>query len=60
LVHFQSAGLAQFSRVPKDRERFVEVLKDTDIPQKALELVVSTLGEMDDRIAQLKRRILMV
>jgi len=42
-----------------DRERFVAAVRAASVPQKALDFVASGLGEMADRIAELKRRILM-
>ena len=39
------------------RERFVEASKAADVPQKELDLIGGALGEMGDRITQLKRRM---
>ena len=42
-----------------DRERFVAALRTASVPQKSLDIARVALGEMADRIAELKRRILM-
>jgi len=40
-----------------DRERFISELKAADVPPIALELIVTSLAEIADRIAQLKLRV---
>lgn len=40
-----------------NRERFIESLKKADLPKSVNEFVVPTLGQMADRISNLKKRV---
>ncbi|MBA3992556.1 MAG: transposase [Cyanobacteria bacterium DS2.3.42] len=54
------ANIDELSRMHQkwlsNRDRFIESVKESDLPKNVSEFVVPTLGQMADRIAQLKIR----
>ena len=40
-----------------NRERFIEALKEADLPKSASDFAVPTLGQMADRISNLEKRV---